>query len=279
MERYAKLEEGLRQERKVQLATIEQLSKLSVLTGSSEFLARDENDEPSSDHALGLDVLREVLTPDDLEFFSDPLPSISKALVECLRLEADNKSCVVVDTFEQASASFEAWLAHLVGTLGENVILITAGRLKLGNEWDRFGPVTRSVELRELIPDEASDLLRLHRVTDDDDVREILSLAGGHPLALKLCAEHVAQGLTLADGEGAHASIVERVTQSLLDGLSPELQEAVVICCALHWFNEELLNELASGGIFSGVVESLRRLPLFDSMAADLPFMISYETS
>ena len=261
VERYAKLEEGLRQERKVQLATIEQLSKLSVLTGSSEFLARDENDEPSSDHALGLDVLREVLTPDDLEFFSDPLPSISKALVECLRLEADNKSCVVVDTFEQASASFEAWLAHLVGTLGENVILITAGRLKLGNEWDRFGPVTRSVELRELIPDEASDLLRLHRVTDDDDVREILSLAGGHPLALKLCAEHVAQGLTLADGEGAHASIVERVTQSLLDGLSPELQEAVVICCALHWFNEELLNELASGGIFSGVVESLRRLP------------------
>ena len=148
-----------------------------------------------------------------------------------------------------------------MGRWAKNVILITAGRLKLGNEWDRFGPVTRSVELRELIPDEASDLLRLHRVTDDDDVREILSLAGGHPLALKLCAEHVAQGLTLADGEGAHASIVERVTQSLLDGLSPELQEAVVICCALHWFNEELLNELASGGIFSGVVESLRRLP------------------
>ena len=103
---------------------------------------------------------------------------------------AADRVVLLVDGYERAGAMQGPLREELVAALPEDGIAVLAGRLPPGDGWD--DPVwrerLRSVALRGLSPDEASELLHRAGVPEADTAR-LAERAHGHPLALGLLAD------------------------------------------------------------------------------------------
>jgi hypothetical protein len=110
-------------------------------------------------------------------------------------LHGGPRPLLLVDTFER-STGLQAWLRErFLPRLPEGAVTVIAGRDPPDEAW-RLDPgwhqLVRTVALRNLPPAEARTLLAARGVPDRLHER-ILAFAGGHPLALALVAEVVAQ--------------------------------------------------------------------------------------
>jgi hypothetical protein len=154
---------------------------------------------PSLAAALGL-------PPDE-----DPLPA----------LHASRRAVLLLDTYE-AVPGLDGWLRDaFLPSMPAETITVIAGRDPPPNGWREdpgWHDLLRVVALRNLAPDDARALLASRHVAADLHDR-VLALTGGHPLALSLIADVVAQTGVVPD---THADAPD-VTAALLPRFASDL--------------------------------------------------------
>jgi hypothetical protein len=125
------------------------------------------------------------------------------------------RAVLLVDTFEAATA-LEDWLREeLIPELPAGAIVVIAGRSPPADAWRQdpgWRDLLRVVCLRNLGPDDVHDLLAGLGVSEDLHGR-MLELTHGHPLALSLIVDVLAQG---DDGEALALASVPDVVGRLV---------------------------------------------------------------
>jgi hypothetical protein len=151
----------------------------------------------------------------------EPSPSAFRAACGSA-LGSARRAVLLVDTFETATA-LEDWLREeLVPQLPARAIVVIAGRSPPSDAWRQdpgWRDLLRVVGLRNLGPDDVRDYLAGLDVSEDLHGR-MLALTHGHPLALSLLADVLAQG----DGGEALAlssvpDVVGRLVECFLAGV------------------------------------------------------------
>lgn len=154
---------------------------------------------------------------------------------------------VLVDTYEQL-AGLDGWLRQtFIPELPADALVVIAGRSRPDADWRAdtgWQDLLRVVALRDLQPDDARALLTARGVPQDRH-DEILRFARGHPLALVLLADVLAQGP--ADAEFALGSAPD-VIEHLLDRFvrdipSPAHAEALAVAAHAGTATEGLLRD------------------------------------
>ncbi len=168
------------------------------------------------------------------------------------------RTVLLVDTYEQL-AGLDGWMRHtLLPRLREDVLVVLAGRNPPDAGW-RSDPgwqdLVDEMALRDLPPDGARALLAARGVPADRHA-EALAVARGHPLALVLVAEVLAQR---PDGEVFSLGSAPDVIQLLLrrfvgEVTGPAHREALLACAHAGEASEALLRDVvdaaASGALF-----------------------------
>ena len=108
-------------------------------------------------------------------------------------VEDDEAPLVMFDTYERMTAAGAFLRRRLLPSLPERSIVILAGRSAPESEWFQGGweQVTAEYELRPLDAEDGRALLRERGIEDEATVEELLTWAGGSPLALTLAADAV----------------------------------------------------------------------------------------
>lgn len=143
-------------------------------------------------------------------------------------------------------APLDAWLRDsFLPQLPENALVVMAGRQPPGAAWraeDGWGALTRIISLRNLRPDESEVYLRARGV-QAADAAQIRELTYGHPLALSLAADLLAQRRGAGVGELRQApDVLNLLLQRFVaDVPSPDLRQALEICAHAFTTDEALL--------------------------------------
>ena len=206
-------------------------------------------------HAAGLEPV--VL---DLRAVEPSPPAFAAELRRALGLPAAasvpdalarrGRPVLLLDTFEAASG-LEDWLrTAFVPALPEGALVVVAGRGRPDDGWRRdpgWQDLLRVVALRNFAPDDARTFLRAAGVPAAMHER-VLELTHGHPLALSLLLEVLAQGE--GEGEGAAASlelsavpdVVGRLVAGFLAGVpSPRHRRALELAAHARFTTAGLL--------------------------------------
>jgi hypothetical protein len=163
---------------------------------------------------------------------------------------------LLVDTFELC-APLQGWLREeFLPRLPEAAVTVIAGRDPPENAW-RLDPgwqdLLRVVALRNLPPADAGLLLSLRGVPEEVHA-QVLSFAGGHPLALCLVAELYRSG---GDGLALPGLAVPDVVRELIERFvdeapSPRHRAALEVCAHARVTTESLLRAALGGDPLSG---------------------------
>jgi NACHT domain-containing protein len=148
---------------------------------------------------------------------------------------------LLLDTFE-ATVALEDWLREqFVPALPAGVLVVVAGRNAPGGAWRRdpgWGDLLRVVSLRNLGPDDARAFLRCTGVAEEQQ-GWMLELSRGHPLALALLVDVLAQRQAAAQADvgpldlGAAPDVVAQLVESFLAGV-PSSRHRLALECAAH---------------------------------------------
>ena len=145
---------------------------------------------------------------------------------------------LLLDTFE-AAVGLEDWLREqFVPALPACALVVVAGRNAPGPAWRRdpgWGDLLRVVSLRNLGPDDAREFLRGAGVAEDQQ-GWMLELSHGHPLALALLVDVIAQRHADADVAplelSAAPDLVGRLVESFLAGVPSPRHRFALDCVA-----------------------------------------------
>jgi hypothetical protein len=152
---------------------------------------------------------------------------------------------LMVDTGELLQG-LETWLREtFLPMLPEQVLVVIAGRNPPAPEWrtdSGWSDLARIVPLRNFRPDEADGYLDLRDVPVDQR-QSILDFTHGHPLALSLMSDILAQGDDLARfSPRDHPNLVKLLLDRFVSQLpSPRHREALEICAHVRVTTEDLL--------------------------------------
>jgi tetratricopeptide (TPR) repeat protein len=189
-------------------------------------------------------VLQRSKHQSDARLVLDPVEVLSPMFVEGLR-EAMRTQPVALffDTFEVTSHTLEPWLLQLLegrfGDLPLSFQIAVAGRHAPDpNLWGPYEGLMERVELEPFSDEEAREFLSRHRVTDPDEVEELVRLSLGLPILLV--------SMTIGNPGERHASdtAVERVLRSV-----PEPMRKVAIAGAFpRTLNRDILEVVLPKG-------------------------------
>lgn len=152
---------------------------------------------------------------------------------------------LLLDTYELV-APLDPWLRDsLLPQLPEGALVVVAGRQPPASAWraeDGWGVLTRIVSLRNLRPDESEAYLH-GRGLSEEEAGRILSATYGHPLALSLAADMLAQSpasgaIDLRRDPDILHLLLERFAADVPD---PALRQALEICAHAFTTDEALL--------------------------------------
>ncbi|MEV6218241.1 AAA family ATPase [Nocardia sp. NPDC051833] len=176
----------------------------------------------------------------------EPSPAAFDAAVSELAERGDQPiSVLVVDGFERL-APLEDWLREtFLPGLATDVLVVIAGRHPPAREWSNdpgWRELLRVVSLRNLAPDDARTYLRVAQVPEDKHDR-MLALTHGHPLALSLLVDLLAQTAgelpaTLVDAPDAVRALLARFVESVP---SRRHRAALEVCAHVRFTTEALL--------------------------------------
>lgn len=153
---------------------------------------------------------------------------------------------LLVDTFE-ALAPLDAWLREVcLPQWPAQTLVVIAGRAAPAAAWSggEWGPLTRTVALRNLRPEESQAYLATRGLAAADQAA-IVGFTHGHPLALSLAADVLRQdGHTVPDL--AHEpDIVKALLERFLQQIpSPQHRRALDACAHVRVTTETLLAEV-----------------------------------
>ena len=169
-------------------------------------------------------------------------------------LAARRRAVLLLDTFERAEG-LEDWLRErFVPALPAGAIVVVAGRMMPSEAWRRdpgWRELLRVVSLRNLLPVEARALLGRVGLPDERSER-LMALTHGHPLALWLMVELLAQRGAEGDGTAPALSAEPDVVRALLEGFlegvpSPRHRQALEIAARARFTTEELMRAALDG--------------------------------
>src|SRR5215218_3770454 len=131
----------------------------------------------------------------DLRAIEPSPPAFAAELARVAALDERERPVLLLDTFE-AAAGLEDWLREqFVPGLPAGALVVVAGRGRPGPGWRQdpaWRELLRVVSLRNLEPDDARALVRRAGVPDELH-SWVLDLTHGHPLALSLLLDVLAQ--------------------------------------------------------------------------------------
>ncbi|NTU78004.1 MAG: ATP-binding protein [Chloroflexales bacterium] len=150
-----------------------------------------------------------------------------------------------LDTYELV-APLDVWLRDsFLPQLPEGTLVVVAGRQPPASAWraeDGWGALTRIISLRNLRPDESAVYLR-DRGLSAQEAAQVLDVTYGHPLALSLAADLLAQhraagAIDLRRDPDILHLLLERFAAEVPDAT---LRQALEICAHAFGTDEALL--------------------------------------
>jgi ABC-type arginine transport system ATPase subunit/tetratricopeptide (TPR) repeat protein len=216
-----------------------------------------------------INLIRAVLSRDDLEFFLDPTGHLTESfLADVTDLAPRRRVVLMLDTLETVTAA-QDWLRDLARNLPEGVLLVLAGRSL--PPWDKDWPgwLARAelMRLTEMSDVDIEHLVRQYYALfrlgepDADQVADVVRFARGLPLAattaVRLWAEyHVAE--LRPTSPGTVADMADR----LLEGVPATLRPAFEAAALLRYFDADSLAALLPGTAdVNALYDELRRWP------------------
>lgn len=179
----------------------------------------------------------------------DPIGVVAAVLAaQPLSLSGTPGPVLLFDEFEQWQQA-ETWLREeFLPGLPVGAVVVFASRTKPSVEWTAdpgWHKVLRVVELGELTPDEAENLLD-HESVPLGRRPLLLEVAGGHPLALRLAAEAAAAGL---DDDQVRLHIAQPMVRKVVGDLpSAAHRQALEIAAYAELTTEKLLRAAVADG-------------------------------
>jgi hypothetical protein len=203
-----------------------------------------------------------------------PTPAALHATIDpAARSTAATRFVLVLDALDRA-AGMEPWLRdEFLPSLPADTVVIVGSRLAPRSEW-RCDPawtgVLRLVPLRNLAPDAASTLLG--RLGVDEQLHgRAQALARGHPLALVLVADLLANGATEIPTDLAAApELVAELVARLIDVAPDDAHRRGLDAAALSRVTSRGLLRHLVGDAADDVFDWLRERPYVDSVADGL---------
>jgi hypothetical protein len=176
---------------------------------------------------------------------------------------------LLLDTYELA-APLDAWLRDsFLPQLPEGALVVVAGRRPPGSPWraeDGWGALSRTISLRNLRPDESEAYLQ-GRGCSPDEAAQVLDATYGHPLALSLAADLLAQNKAAGARELRRDPdilqlLLERFVADVPDG---DLRQALEVCAHAFSTDEALLARCLGRERARAAFEWLRGLSFIES--------------
>jgi hypothetical protein len=162
-------------------------------------------------------------------------------------VEAD---VLLLDTYELASA-MDGWVREsLLPALPADALVVIAGRLPPSPGWladPGWRPLMRVIGLRNLRREDARELLAAEGL-DGTDVQRVVDETYGHPLALRLYVDLLAQRRGRGASPGLDGGLLDApdTVRALLDRFaeevpSPAHRAALEVCAHVRYTTEDLL--------------------------------------
>ena len=166
-------------------------------------------------------------------------------------VEKAGKVVIWFDTYELGSQAQDTWLREIFldSDLSSDVLIVIAGRDKLGGMWREWHSVLLSLELTPFTDAEAREYLRKRGISAPALVDAILSLTGRFPWSLALItdtsAEHETSIAELEETAAFHNlgdMLVDRFLSQVYD--DAELRELVYLCAVPRNFDFDVIRAL-----------------------------------
>lgn len=218
-----------------------------------------------------------VLRVDGRNFEPSP-PGFTIALAQALEVDIGERvvdalgslgrALLVIDTAELIQP-IEGWLRNtFLPQLPEQVHVVIAGRNPPSPEWQTdsgWSELVRVLPLRNFRPEEASGYLDLRQVPRAKR-KAALDFTHGHPLALSLVADILAQGNNLEDFDPRdHPNLVKLLLDQFTSGLPSEVHRAALeICAHVRITTQDLLRETLDTSRAHELFEWLRGLSFIE---------------
>ena len=179
------------------------------------------------------------------------------------------RGVLFIDTYELLKP-LDSWLHdEFVPQMPDTVLLVLAGRHSPSMLWHddaAWGTFFRAVPLRNLSADESKAYLAQRRVPDSQ-YQHILQFTHGHPLALSLVADTVAQRndagvFQPADNPDVIKTLLERFVQKVP---SPAHRAALETCGLVRILTEGMLSRMLNMPEVGELFDWLRSLSFIDS--------------
>ncbi|MGW0637830.1 ATP-binding protein [Nocardia salmonicida] len=198
----------------------------------------------------------------------EPTPAGFRAAVGSSSEVGGSRRVLFVDTFERL-APLEEWLREtFLPTLATNVLVVIACRHSPARAWlddPGWTDLLRTISLRNLAPDDARAYLRVAAVPAEKHER-MLALTHGHPLALSLLVDVLAQTAgelpaALVEAPDAVRALLARFVDSVP---SRRHRAALEVCAHVRFTTEALLRAALGESDCADVFEWLRELAIIE---------------
>jgi hypothetical protein len=182
--------------------------------------------------------------------------------------ERPGRQVVLIDTFEML-APLDAWLRDVfLPQLGENTLVVLAGRHPLGSAWladPGWQLLLRSLPLRNLSPDESRTFLAQQEIPAARH-QSVLEFTHGHPLALSLVAELLAERGDIQFQPEAAPDMIKALLERFVEQVpAPSYRMALEASAIVRSTSESLLNTLLDVADANAAFEWLRGLSFVES--------------
>jgi hypothetical protein len=233
---------------------LREFSHVATQAGITAVYLDGRNVEPSPDVFLGtLQQSLNVVPPTTLSQFL---------------MQNNRRYVILVDTYE-VLAPLDGWLRDsFLPQLPGNILMVLAGRNPPSLDW-RTDPgwetIVHILPLRNLNPDESQDLLQSRQVPSDQ-YKTVLDFTHGHPLALSLVADVLAQhpGTIFHPEEAPHVikTLLEQFVQKVP---GPAHRAALEACGLVRLTTESLVGAMLNLPDAHELFEWLRQLSFIDA--------------
>lgn len=188
---------------------------------------------------------------------------IEAATPERVAGELGERVVLALDTYE-AFGLMDTWLRQaFLPVLPETAVTLIASRTPPSPDWltsPGWEGLFRQIELGSLEPEESRRMLATRGLSDDQAER-VNRFARGHPLALELAAAALRTQPDLDIAAGPSPRVLQELTRAFLDGLAPEVSEAVEAASTLRVVTRPALEALLGPERGRAAFEELRELP------------------
>lgn len=216
-----------------------------------------------------VDVLASKLSQPDYELYRESVERLTEVFLEdIVNIDPPRRLVLMLDTYEQLEA-LDNWVRDLARRLPDNVLLVIAGRVEVGREWDAVWPgwvAAAQIEPLGLMSDDhLRELVQRYSQAiagsspDAQLAGEIVRFARGLPMAVTIAVNLWAK-YGSKDFPAIKPRVVEDLYDQLMRGTPAKLRATFEEAAALRWFNREALRFMANAKEDTGF-EELRRFP------------------